>query len=146
MAEGEKIPVKPVHFSYRQNGTSRVPSARGGGSAAAVAAAVSAAVSAAISAAVAVVAAEAASAAAAQNQNDNDDEPQAGAVAIPRVKAHVFVTSLKVFEIIYAPVNRGETWPIKNFEHSRIAGGITRYVRIQQSGNRQLGRKSGSPG
>ncbi|MPM15868.1 hypothetical protein SDC9_62242 [bioreactor metagenome] len=125
MAEGEEIPVRPVRFSLRQNGTSRVPSARGGGSAAAVSAAAAAAVSAAVAK---VVAAEAVSAAAAQDQNDNDDEPQAGAVAIPRVKAHGFVTSLKVFEIIYAPVNQWETWPSKNFKHSRIAGGITGYV------------------
>lgn len=70
---------------FWENGTQCVPSARGGGSAAVV---VAAAVV--VSATVSIESVPAA----AEEKND-DDEPPAGVIAIPRVKAHGFVTSLK---------------------------------------------------
>lgn len=88
---------------FWENGTQCVPSARGGGSAAVV---VAAAVV--VSATVSIESVPAA----AEEKND-DDEPPAGVVAIPRVKAHGFVTSLKVFVIVYARVCKRETWPLK---------------------------------
>jgi len=121
--------VKPVRFFIRQNGTHRVPPAHEVGLAAAVIAATAAVAAAtAVVSAAAVAPAEAVSAAAAQNQNDNDDEPQTGAIVIPRVKAHVFVTSLQVFATVYAARCQRETWPSKFFTHREITGGMTEYV------------------
>ncbi|WP_369282404.1 hypothetical protein [Oscillibacter sp. GMB15532] len=85
MEQNGELSVKLVHLTHWQNGTQRVPSALGGGSAAVV---VAAAVV--VSATVSIESVPAA----AEEKND-DDEPPAGVVAIPRVKAHGFVTSLK---------------------------------------------------
>ena len=92
MEQDGELSVKLVYLTRWQNGTQRVPSALGGGSAAVVVAAavVSAVVSATVPATVSVESVPAA----AEEKND-DDEPPAGVVAIPRVKAHGFVTSLK---------------------------------------------------
>ncbi|MPM43446.1 hypothetical protein SDC9_90120 [bioreactor metagenome] len=88
MEQDGELSVKLVYLTRWQNGTQRVPSALGGGSAAVVVAA--AVVSATVPATVSVESVPAA----AEEKND-DDEPPAGVVAIPRVKAHGFVTSLK---------------------------------------------------